>query len=171
VGKPGDDRFLTSSGSTAMARCLWRVAALWLGATLQFGWFAACSGASAHGLPQGSGERIVAGQVDKLEVANRGPRRSSPDASQCPVWVKSGHGGFNLRCPLYLRKRTFIAAVIRLSTGIRTKRLSERGIPRSDFLLSVLLSLTAYYCALPPAFLHSDLNFLRSLPCKPLALA
>jgi hypothetical protein len=29
----------------------------------------------------------------------------------------------------------------------------------------------SYYCALPPAFLHSDLNFFRALPCKPLALA
>jgi hypothetical protein len=24
----------------------------------------------------------------------------------CPLWVKSGHGGFNLRCPLYPRKQT-----------------------------------------------------------------
>src|SRR4029077_8938778 len=29
----------------------------------------------------------------------------------CPLWVKSGHGGLNLRCPLYPRKRTFGGAV------------------------------------------------------------
>jgi hypothetical protein len=27
------------------------------------------------------------------------------------------------------------------------------------------------YSALPPAFLHADLNFHRALPCSPLALA
>jgi hypothetical protein len=26
-------------------------------------------------------------------------------------WVESGHGGFNLRCPLLSAKRTFIAAI------------------------------------------------------------
>ena len=25
---------------------------------------------------------------------------------RCPLWVISGHGGFNLRCPLYPQKRT-----------------------------------------------------------------
>jgi hypothetical protein len=42
---------------------------------------------------------------------------------------------------------------------------------RSDFIISQSLPLPNYYCALPPAFLHSDLNFFRSLPCNPLAVA
>ena len=45
-------------------------------------------------------------------------------------------------------------------------------MPRSDFLISLAnRSLPNYYRALPPAFLHSDLNFLRSLPCNRLAVA
>jgi hypothetical protein len=27
------------------------------------------------------------------------------------LWVKSGHGALNLQCPLYPRKRTFIAVI------------------------------------------------------------
>jgi hypothetical protein len=32
------------------------------------------------------------------------PHRGRP--CQCPLWVKSGHHGVNLRCPLYPQKRT-----------------------------------------------------------------
>ena len=32
-------------------------------------------------------------------------------AAQCPLWVNSRHGGFDLQCPLYPRKRTFDHAI------------------------------------------------------------
>ena len=98
VGKPGNDRFLTCNGNATIAHGLWRIAVLWPGplATLRFGWFAACTGASAHCLPRGSGQRIVAGQIDKLEVANRRLQGSSPDVCQCLLGVTSGNGGCNL---------------------------------------------------------------------------
>src|SRR5262249_13776825 len=49
----------------------WRIAALRLCrlATLRFGWFAACSGAPSHRLPQGSGLGIVPVQTSTLEAA------------------------------------------------------------------------------------------------------
>jgi hypothetical protein len=33
------------------------------------------------------------------------------DASQCPLWVISGHSARQLRCPLYPRKQTFVNAL------------------------------------------------------------
>src|SRR5215470_9688058 len=30
---------------------------------------------------------------------------------ECPLWVKSGHDGSNLQCPLYPQKRTSVEAV------------------------------------------------------------
>ena len=59
--------------------------------------------ASPH-CPSEAGGWIVAGQSGQ---AGSGQNR----ARQCPLWVTSGHGGRNLRCLLYPRKRTFIAAV------------------------------------------------------------
>jgi hypothetical protein len=41
-----------------------------------------------------------------LQAVGYGSRRP-----QCPLWVKNGHDGFNLGCPLYPRKRTLIDGV------------------------------------------------------------
>ena len=64
-----------------MPHGLWRIAALCCRlATLRFGWFAACSGASAHCVPRGSGKGIVAGRISALEVAGPGVGSGSPDS-------------------------------------------------------------------------------------------
>jgi hypothetical protein len=73
AAKPRDLCFLASRG-TATDRCLWRVAALshcCLTAS-RFNWFATCSGAPSHCLPQGSGQGIVDCQSSTLEVAGCG---------------------------------------------------------------------------------------------------
>ena len=36
---------------------------------------------------------------------------------ECPLWVKNGHDGFNLRCPLYPRKQTFVSAIAMSALG------------------------------------------------------
>jgi hypothetical protein len=38
-------------------------------------------------------------------------KRRSIKCLQCPLWVISGHGGFNLQCPLCLQKRTSLADI------------------------------------------------------------
>src|SRR6516164_8159614 len=54
--------FLAGDRGATSAYGLWRTAPLWRHrfVALRFGRFAACSGASAHRLPQGSGQGIVA---------------------------------------------------------------------------------------------------------------
>src|SRR5262249_10966887 len=66
------------SGISATAY-LWRIAALrrYRLAVSLLNWFAACSGAPSHRLPQGSGQGIVAGQFGMMEVVRYQAARSS----------------------------------------------------------------------------------------------
>src|SRR6266576_4996395 len=45
---------------------------------------------------------------DAVDIGCRLPDRVD---QVCPLWVKSGHRGSNLQCPLYPRKRTFAHAI------------------------------------------------------------
>src|SRR6516164_2381497 len=60
-------RFMQFAGEPrdlCFAHGFWRTAPLWRHhfVALRFGWFAACSGAPSHRLPQGSGQGIVPAQ-------------------------------------------------------------------------------------------------------------
>src|SRR5262245_34428675 len=46
----------------------------------------------------------------------------------------------------------------------RDRRIEAEGLPR-------YCSGGSRHCGVPPLFLHSDRNFLRALPCRPLASA
>ena len=57
----------------------------------------------------------------RVQTGSGQPRRSEGSKGMrfcpvaCPLWVKNGHGGFNLRCPLCPQKRT-LADTPRMST-------------------------------------------------------
>ena len=54
---------------------------------------------------------------------------------QCPLWVKSGHGAIKLRCPLYLQKQTFIAAIGMSAKGHkRTDAVQQLGSLLDHFI-------------------------------------
>jgi hypothetical protein len=45
-------------------------------------------------------------------------------AYQYLLWVKNGHGGFNLRCPLCPRKQTSLSAITMSANSERISRLA-----------------------------------------------
>ena len=63
------------------------------------------------------------------------------------------------------------SAHVRLVEHLRVSGLCQKRTFGSISIRHAVAKVAKAYRDLPPAFLHSDLNFLRCSPCKPLALA
>ena len=80
----------------------------------------------------------------------------------------------------YLRKRTIsrlsrqVRLVSKLDMRCNKQHLYSIGSsagPSSEIQRIETERPGSRHCGAPPLFLHSDRNFLRALPCRPLALA
>ena len=65
-------------------------------------------------LPAMSGSKKVSRLLERIICRpylgeQAGLRRSIPVVCKCPLWVKSGHFGVSVQCPLYPQKRTSCA--------------------------------------------------------------
>src|SRR6516225_1763034 len=79
----------------------------WQKKTLVTQSYAGCVRGTMRCLPQGLGQCIVAGQINKLESSKWRLRGAvSRKSGQCPLWVKSRYQRTFRQCPLYPQKRT-----------------------------------------------------------------
>jgi len=112
---------LADSRGTAADQGLGRVSTFYRLTASRFGWFAACSGASSHRLPQGSGRGIVSARTNALEGARTGFVRPLSKARSMSLMGQPRHFGRGFGCPLLPRKRPNRCVALTVAPGQERK--------------------------------------------------